>query len=206
VDGFLVGFDNSNIVTIWPESAVVDRAIPPCTIPAGRSRFAHFFEPMLPLMNELHWLALGGDSSPFVDLIYEPGGEELLDSYYIDHPRFDNTSASLFRPGVLPALADWLRDDWINLLGFVADPSTAGEIADRLFDAWDASNRGNEKYYSAIERTMELCLFCVDGFSWEAYGKDQAAVARALERLRQIEGVILSERQLRERDAWFGFS
>jgi hypothetical protein len=156
-------------------------------------------------MKDLAWLAHGWESSPFVDLIFESGGEELLDSYQLDHPRFDNTNASLFRPGTLPALADWLRDDWIDLLGFVSGPADAdyGGIADKLFDA---SHRGDNEYYGAIERLVPLCFFCIDGLSWEVYGQDRAAVLEAVEHISRMEGVEVARDQLRGRKDRFGFS
>lgn len=203
MNGLCIGFDNPNITTIWPESAVAVRAnrhVYP--IPAGRSRFAHFFEPILPLMRDLSWLAQGWVSSPFVGLIFEPGGEEMLDSHQVDHPRFDGTNAALFRQGTLPALANWLRDDWIDLLGFVPGPAEAGEgrIADELFDA---AARGDGEYYEAIERLVALCFSCVDGFSWEVYGQDQAVTA-VFEHLAHMEGVEVARGQLRRREDRFG--
>jgi hypothetical protein len=204
MDGLYIGFDNPNIKTIWPESEVGARANRVCSIPAGRSRFAHFFEPIYPLMRDYFWLAHGWESSPFVDLIFESGGEELLDSYRLEHPRFDITNASLFRPGTLPTLANYLCDDWIDLLGFIPGPADAGEgqIADELFDA----TCGDDKYYTAIERRVTLCFFCVDGFSWEVYCQDRAAVTQVFESIKLMEGVEPVRGGLRGRKDRFGFS
>jgi hypothetical protein len=184
--GICVNFDNPNIRTIWPDrtaGATLEQNVVPF---AGGSRFAHYFEPLDSIMGDLFWFAHCWQSSPFVDLIFEPGGEECLNRYQVDHPRFDDTSASLFCPGCLPRLAQWLRDDWIDLLGYTSGDANAGEIADELFDA---HQRGEEAYYGAIEKLVRLCFFCVDGMWWEFYSKDQTAVSRVFERVSGIEGV-----------------
>lgn len=197
MQGVRIGFDNPNIKTIWPDRAAGVSTNQTRAVPAGRSRFAHYFEPICPLMTDLFWFAQRWAASPFVDLIFEPGGEERLDRYQVDHPRFDNTSASLLRPGCLPALADWLRDDWIDLLGFAPGGTDPGVIADELFDADD---HGKDGYYAAIEKQVSLCFFCVDGFSWEFYSKDQGAVTQVFEHVRLMEGVNLKRARLLDRE------
>src|SRR5271165_458219 len=148
-------------------------------------------------MKDLFWFAKGCQSSPFVDLIYEPGGEGLLDSYQVEHTRFDNTSACLFQPGTLPTLSRWLRDDWIDLLGYAAHDADPGEIADGMLDA---SKRSRDKYYSVIEHEVELCFFCVDGFSWEFYCHNDSAITAVFEHVSRMEGVRLARGRLRYRD------
>jgi hypothetical protein len=56
-------------------------------------------------MRNLFRFASRWKSSPFEDLIYEPGGEERLEGYQVDHPMFDNTNAIILQPGCLPELA-----------------------------------------------------------------------------------------------------
>jgi hypothetical protein len=200
MQGVYIGFDNPNIKTIWPVSEVEARATGDHPAPSGQPLFAHFFQPIFPLMTDLSWFTCRWESSPFVDLIFEPGGEERLETYQVDHPRFDNVSASLLRPGCLPALAGWLRDDWIDLLGFALSGDDSGEIADELFDA---DERGKDEYYATIERRVSLCFFCVDGFSWEFYCKDQEAVTQVFEHVRRMKGVKLELGRLRDRDERF---
>ena len=76
--GVRIDFDNRNIRTIWPSCKVRDSAKRTEAIPLGRSRFKRFFEPIFPLMTNPFWFASRWESSPFVALIYEPGGEEPM--------------------------------------------------------------------------------------------------------------------------------
>jgi hypothetical protein len=194
--GVRIGFDNPNIRTIWPSCEVRNRTKRTVAFPLGQSRFEHYFAPVFPLMRNLFWFAHRSESSPFVDLIYEPGGEERLERYQIDHPRFDNTSATILQPGCLPELAGWIRDDSIDLLGFAPGGTGPGEIADELFQAAGLSVLA---YFTAIEQRVSLRFFCADGFSWEFYSPDGHAVMQIFEHAKSLEGVNLGRAVLEDR-------
>jgi hypothetical protein len=194
--GVCIGFDNPYITPIWPCPEAADSTKRRGEFSLGRSRFAHYFEPIFPLMKDLFWFAHGWQASPFADLIFEPGGEERLARYQVDHPRFDNSNASILRPGCLPELANWLRDDWINLLGFIPGSADPAGIADELFEADEC---GEDVYYTAVEKRVTLCFFCVDGLSWECYSNDRQAVTRVFEHVGRMDGVGLERAYFMDR-------
>jgi hypothetical protein len=197
MNGICIGFDNRNVGAIWSPAGVPDESERTFAIPQGKRGFEFFFQPVLPTMESLLWFAQGWQSSPFVAFIYEPGGEEKLSEFWIKHPRFHNVCASVFRAGVLPALAHWLYDDWIDLIGLRCNEQDAPAIAERLYDA---DNRSRDDYYEAIDQNADLCFFCVDGFSWEMYSHQLHLLEAVAKYVASIKHVVVKRCQLTERD------
>lgn len=194
MEGMCVRFDNRNVGFIWSPSGVPNEEQRQLAVPPGQRGFETFFVSILPKMANLYWFAQKWESSPFVALMYEPNGTEQLESFLIDQPLFHNASACLLRPGVLPELAHWLYDDWIDLLGFRAEgEKQAAVIATRLFSAH------GDAYHDVIEREVEFCFFCVDGFSWELYCHNHDVIQAVADHVAPIPHVTVEWCRLRDR-------
>ncbi|MEN6497915.1 MAG: hypothetical protein ABFD16_26755 [Thermoguttaceae bacterium] len=197
MDGIYIAFDNRDVGIIWTPGGVPTESNRSFAIPPNKRGFEFFFEPILSRLEPLCWFAQGWQSSPFVAAIYEPGGEEKLNEFWIDHPRFYQVSASVFRAGVLPTLAPWLYDDWIDLIGFRCNEEDVCSVADGLYDA---DNRGRDAYYAAIDRKAELCFFCIDGFSWELYCHEPDVLEAVGDHVASIGHITVKRCRLNERD------
>ncbi len=80
----------------------------------------------------------------------------LLDEISVGMPEATGPGFQLFRPGCLLRYADYVAEDWIDLVGLDAsrtDVLVASESLSRGFIA------GSDAYYDAIERHSPLCLF-----------------------------------------------
>ncbi len=100
-------------------------------------------------------------------------------------------------PGVLLRYADYVAEDWIDLVGLDAsrtDVLVASESLSRGFIA------GSDAYYDAIERHSPLCLFNVDGVSWEIYAADDDPLQRTRANASSNSGLRIDACELRQRD------
>ena len=165
-------------------------------VPEKGRAFAPYFAPIADYLRPLYWYADCWESSPFVVVTYEPGGEERLARARIALPTDGQSAASLFRPGTLPDLAPFLYDDWIDLIGFRGrglDPLTVAA------EFLQVKEMGRVKY-DLIERYADICFFCVDGWSWEVYAKDPAVIDRTVEHVKGNGLVRIDHCELHDRD------
>ena len=207
--GVYIGFPNRNRRSIWPEEAVRREATQYYPIPEGTNAFTYLFQPVFDKLGPLYWYAWGFESTPFVSLIYEEGGEERLDSLLVHQtPEGAATQSLLYAPGTLPDLAPFLYDDWVYLLGLGpsrCDPMAAARRLDGLRDStrlyWPEHSE-LPAFYDAVEELAEMCFICVDGASWELYARQYDLVSWVVEHLRGRRGFDVRECELRERGQW----
>jgi hypothetical protein len=167
-------------------------------VPAGDTPFCFFFRPVFPYLRDLYWFATRFESSPFVRLIYEDGGEERLDAARLD-AGLESTGDVLHRPGTLPDLAPYVDNDWLDLIGLRASEEQAIATSHLLATARD-------DYKNAVADKAEIAFLCMDGFWWEFYPRDPSLLDLVARPLEGISGVSLRTSDLRNRWALFGDS
>src|SRR5207249_977964 len=104
-----------------------------------------------------------------------------LERLRVDVPACRNTSASLWRPGLLPAHAAMLRfDEWSYMTGFQAEPDEIAAIAGEFVKARPL----DRAYFALVERHAGISITYVDDRWWEVYPTRHDW----LETLREIPG------------------
>lgn len=191
--GICISFNPRNVGTIWPEPE--DPTPPVHAVPPGDTAFCFFFRPIFPYLRELYWFASCFESTPFVRLIHEEGGEERLNAAQMD-VGLDQLNSVLHRPGTLPELAPYLYTDWINLIGLRCSEADAVDTAQRL-----ARERGEFDRY--VDENTEIAFHCMDGFWWEFYPRDSALLELVTRPLEGVAGVGIRPCDLRHREALF---
>ena len=195
--GICISFNPRDVHTIRPEQT--DAEAPRYAVPPGERPFAFFFRPLFPKLDQLYWFASGFQSTPFVDLIYEEGHEERLTAAQMDIG-LEKVSCILHRPGTLPALASYLRNDWIDLIGI---RSTEREAIDSARKLARSALSTRENFEQWVEDSAEMAFFCVDGFWWEFYAKDARLLEDVVAPLERIAGIQIRRCNLRHRAALF---
>jgi hypothetical protein len=198
MNGHYINFDNPGIHSLGPEAAEEAGKKRVFGVPAGRRAFEYFFETILPDLQQYYWYAQGFQATPFVDLIYKPGGEEELDKYFVSFPEFENWGACGMKCGILPKHAKYLKDDDLDLIGLPGPESHFKPLALELFQAFKPAARN--LYYDLIQKHSEICFFCEDGRSWEIYSKRDDFLAKVSARLKSIPAVTLKTCTLHKRD------
>src|SRR4051794_7506359 len=82
--------------------------------------FERLFKPLLPHLQWYYWL-LDFQTGPFDSAWLHSGDANArrVEALRVDVPACRSTSASVWRPGLLPALASHLRfDEWSYMTGF----------------------------------------------------------------------------------------
>jgi hypothetical protein len=162
-------------------------------------QFGMFFAPIATALRPLYWYSGHWQSSPFVALIYEDGGEERLDRVRIRIPPDESMGVALHAPGALPDLAPFLYDDDIALVGFRCE-----HHEEAIAVAVQLSSLDGHLFYDTIERVGEMCFFNVDGAWWELYAKDVTLLERVTSHVRQLPTDVAIERvMLARRDDQF---
>lgn len=189
--GICISFNPRNVGFIWPKPT--DPTPPVYAVPPDDTAFCFFFRPVFPYLPDLYWFASGFESTPFVQLINEDGGEERLDAARVDIG-LNQISAVLHRPGTLPELAPYVYNDWIDLIGLRSSEADAVAAARRLAGA----RKDFDRY---VNEEAELAFYCVDGFSWEFYTRDPTLLALITHPLEGVAGIGIRPCDLRDRDA-----
>lgn len=139
---------------------------------ASDQTFAELLDVLQDELSRLYWL-LDLQSGPF-DVYGQEDYAELdreLDRLYIDVPRFETSSNSLWRPGIFPEFAPLLYEDAHSyLVGFSANEDTAAGIAESLLDAGDYLTR---PFFTALEQRAKVFAAKISS-RWEVYPTDTA--------------------------------
>jgi hypothetical protein len=163
-------------------------------------RFADLFEPLFPRMEHLAWFAHNSESTPLIQLMYEPEGRErfaVIDGGPVD-PSGDGR---LFLPGALPGAANFVANDWVDLIGLQPRVDLLAWAAACSRD--DRSPGNHRSYYDILDRDADLCFFCADGWWWECYSHRGNDLQAVLERWQDDRRVKVTRGILNERDAYF---
>lgn len=194
MNGIYISFNNQNIKSIWPseDKHIKTKSLNP--IPSGQRAFEFLFRPIFDNLEPLYWLALSFVSTPLNELLFTENGEEKLEELmeaYLD-------SAILFRPSTLPCFAHYVCSDWIDLIGI---PQT-NDVSDLARDFIERSSSPiKASYYDLIKSQSKICFFCVDGFSWELYSKDETLISKVVKNIENVSGFYLKHSSLEKRDS-----
>jgi hypothetical protein len=113
-----------------------------------------------------YWI-IDSQSGPF-SITDKPNFRELdglLDTYFVNAPDFENSSETLWRPGIFPKFAELLVvDEWTYLLGI------GGPEEDALKKAVQISRtpRFSDEFFTAISSAHALLLVYPGGW-WKVY-------------------------------------
>jgi hypothetical protein len=129
--------------------------------------FERLFQPLLPQFQRFAWL-LDFQTGPFDSawLGADEANASRLDRLRVDVPACRNTSASAWRPGLLPTLAARLRfDEWSTMTGFEAAPVEIEPIATEFVDVRPLGRA----YFTLVEQHAAISITYVDDRWWEIY-------------------------------------
>ncbi len=207
--GIYIGITPRNVSTIWtPDGRPT--AAPVYTIPPGRGTFEYLFEPLADAMRPLHWWVSHGGFSSSLKL-YERLGDEAYDAYgrAVSDRGPSRVDSFLYPAGALPEHADCVANDWAHMVGLDERDGDPFAAAQRLDTAdWEVGDEP-EAYYALLAETSPLCFYCVDGFVWEVYLRDEARLERFAEHLRSAPDYAdrfhLQFGELRDRDRWYSW-
>jgi hypothetical protein len=131
-----------------------------------RRGFESLFAPVMAEFAARYWM-IDGQSGPF-SITDKPNFGELdglLDAYLVNIPDFENSSETLWRPGVFPKFADLLVvDEWTYLLGIDGPEEEALQKAVRI----SRIPRFSVEFFTSISSAHALLLVYQDQW-WEVY-------------------------------------
>lgn len=160
MQGLLISYLPRNIGGIWSPGGDI-QAPPLRAAPSGLTEFQFFFQPLYTVMAPMYWFVGDSWSSPFGSLYDGVEDEDWI------HPLADNAVPGLYNPGLLPAYAHDIPNDWQTLVGLGSDPIAAEKAAARLAQARWA------EFYEIIDDVSSLTFLCIDGFVWQVFAKDE---------------------------------
>jgi hypothetical protein len=204
MNGLYIKFENPDIHHSGSEAAGEAGKKRVFGIPAGKRAFEYFFEPILPDLQQYYWYAQGFQSTPFVDLMYKPGGLEELVECFILIPEFKDRGACGMNCGIIPKHAKYLRDDGLDLVGLPGPESNFKALALELFQAFDGPAPQAAKrnaYFDLIQKHSDACFFCEDGRSWEIYTKLDDLLTKVVDRVKSMHAITFKTCTLHKRDA-----
>ncbi|MCB9853221.1 MAG: hypothetical protein H6819_09015 [Phycisphaerales bacterium] len=141
----------------------------------GRSSFAFFFEPVLPMFSTLYWKSMGGEWP-----VYSPV-EEVLG------PDFESSDAATedgtFLPGVLvPKFQNRIIEDWISLIGMPEAPTN--ELLCKSDPLRDRQTR---------ERFIRVALENIDGAFWFFFAHEEELIDTIRKHVQQLGSPFTAE-------------
>lgn len=214
MNGIYISFENPHIHYFGPSEEHNQERI--FAIPQGKGAFEYLFAPIFQTLQPLYWYTSGWESGPFMELHCVPGGEEIWERLHLDVPSATRENGmsigvALYKAGILPQCAHYLRDDWITLVGLVASTDTeALQITEQFVEiAWRHvwSKAENIEFYELVEHISPCCFFCIDGSSWEFYAKDKQLVEQVYSKIQGHPGLHIKHGIiLRQRESELGFN
>ena len=134
----------------------------------GRSSFAFFFEPLLPMFSTLYWKSTGGEWP-----VYSPV-EDVLGADY-ESPDAA-TEDGTFLPGVLiPKFQNRIIEDWLSLLGMPEAPTN--ELLCKSDPLCDRQIR---------ERYVRVALQNIDGAFWYFFAHEHDLIDKVTSHVQQL--------------------
>ena len=195
MNGLYISYNPRNIGYIWSPNPGETQNAPVYTVPRGECEFNFFFKPIIEAMQPLYWFVDKSPSTPFSS-IYE---DENWEDEDWSHPFYIPDVPCLWGPGILPAYANDVPNDWQTLIGIEGDLGKSSAIARLIYDQYD------EPLYKLIEQYSPLTFFCVDGFVWEIYARDNELIKSVERHLTGKGGITLKQTELLQRDSLYQF-
>jgi len=169
MNGLSIGYRPRNIGYIWSPGPDGVAAHQTQGVPNGLSEFEFFFSPIFNAMALLYWWDVGSPSSAFTSIYPDDFDDDDNDNI---HPLIDNGVPGLYNPGILPAYAHDVPNDWQTFIGIESDKETAVAIAQELNHLSESGFLGN------VKKLSSLFFVCIDGFEWEMYARDPDLIER----------------------------
>jgi hypothetical protein len=187
----------------------------PCPVPKGQRALGFFFEPILNVLADFHWVS---DESP-VKYVTVGDDVEWLGNL-IDWVQ--TKDSVYFQPGMLlPRFAADVEEDWNNLYGFRKQPDAQRfieELEPLLVQDGQAygsfvkgggvfDRQGYDKFLEQhgsasgryIAQHADLFFRNVDGAWWEMYARDESLIDSVRRHLKDVIGLRLIDQLLEGR-------
>ena len=187
MQGILIQYLPRNIGGIWSPDGLVPTG-PAFVVPEGLTEFEFFFEPLFPEMESLYWYVDDSPSSPFMSQYDGIDDEEWIP------PLRDNGVPGLYNPGILPAFANDVPNDWQLLVGIDGHIEAAADAVRQIRQQADT--------FSAIDKVATVFFYCVDGMQWEVFARDVSLIERVKTYLAQFAGLLVHDYSMQQLMEW----